>query len=55
MGLLGGKNLSMLLMAVIGFLLIGNTINFGVDAEKEIPMTKFGQNVGGPTMTFLYW
>ncbi|KAI9584216.1 thioredoxin reductase-like selenoprotein T homolog CG3887 [Glossina fuscipes] len=23
-------------------------------AEKEIPVTKFGQNVGGPTMTFLY-
>uniref|UniRef100_A0A1A9WK86 Selenoprotein T n=1 Tax=Glossina brevipalpis TaxID=37001 RepID=A0A1A9WK86_9MUSC len=25
-----------------------------VTAEKEIPATKFGQNVGGPTMTFLY-
>lgn len=24
-------------------------------AEKEIPITKFSQNVGGPTMTFLYW
>lgn len=25
-----------------------------VNAEKEIPLTKIGQNVGGPTMTFLY-
>lgn len=24
-------------------------------AEKEMPITKFGQNVAGPTMIFSYW
>ncbi|XP_053959746.1 thioredoxin reductase-like selenoprotein T homolog CG3887 [Anastrepha ludens] len=49
-----GRNLTFALCLFIGFILVGN-INFGVDAaEKEIPATKFGQNVGGPTMTFLY-
>lgn len=27
----------------------------GCVGEKEIPITRFSQNVGGPTMTFLYW
>lgn len=27
----------------------------GGAAEKEIPITKFSQNVGAPTITFLYW
>lgn len=27
----------------------------GSQADKEIPTTRFSQNVGGPTMTFLYW
>lgn len=27
----------------------------GGAAEKEIPISKFSQNVGAPTMTFLYW
>lgn len=31
------------------------TSNGAGAAEKEIPITKFSQNVGGPTMTFLYW
>jgi len=33
---------------------IGLVALSGGHAEKEIPMTKFSQNVGGPTMTFLY-
>ncbi|XP_055915975.1 thioredoxin reductase-like selenoprotein T homolog CG3887 [Eupeodes corollae] len=45
------RNVSVALFALIGFLLIGHN-NFGADAEKEIPMTKFGQN--GPTISFLY-
>lgn len=50
-----GKNITLGVCIIIGFILMGN-INSGVDgAEKEIPATKFGQNVGGPTMTFLYW
>lgn len=36
-------------------ILIGLVAFGGGNAEKEIPMTKFSQNVGGPTMTFLYW
>lgn len=47
------RNVSVVLFALIGFLLIGHN-HLGAEAEKEIPMTKFGQNVGGPTMTFLY-
>lgn len=27
----------------------------GGNVEKEIPATKFSQNVGAPSMTFLYW
>lgn len=27
----------------------------GSAAEKEIPITKFSQNVGAPKITFLYW
>lgn len=38
-------------VVVIGLL----TLSSFVSAEKEIPLTKFGQNVGAPTMTFLYW
>lgn len=53
MALYSNKYLSLTFCLVIGFILVGN--NFGADAEKEIPATKFGQNVGGPTMTFLYW
>lgn len=30
-------------------------LSTGCAAEKEIPITRFSQNVGGPTMTFLYW
>jgi len=32
----------------------GLLVSSGNSAEKEIPITKFSQNVGGPTMTFLY-
>lgn len=53
MGLLGGRNISLVFCICIAFVLIGNGLH--VDAEKEIPTTKFGQNVGGPTMTFFYW
>lgn len=31
---------------------------FAIDSgssEKDIPQSKLSQNVGGPTMTFLYW
>lgn len=52
MGLLQGSNISIAFCLCIAFVLI-SSIN--VEAEKEIPATKFGQNVGGPTMTFLYW
>lgn len=24
-------------------------------ADKDIPVSRLSQNVGGPTMTFLYW
>ncbi|KAI8125692.1 SelT-like protein [Lucilia cuprina] len=51
MGLLGGRNISLAFCICIAFVLIGS---INVEAEKEIPTTKFGQNVGGPTMTFLY-
>lgn len=42
-----------ILSITIGFLVILSW-NGGY-ADKEIPMTRFSQNVGGPTMTFLYW
>lgn len=43
-----------ILSIAIGFLVILSW-NGGY-ADKEIPMTRFSsQNVGGPTMTFLYW
>lgn len=55
MAMVIGKNITLGVCIIVGLILVGN-INFGVDAaEKEIPATKFGQNVGGPTMTFLYW
>ncbi|XP_036344257.1 thioredoxin reductase-like selenoprotein T homolog CG3887 [Rhagoletis pomonella] len=54
MAFIGNKYLTFAFCLLICFILVGN-INSGVDAaEKEIPATKFGQNVGGPTMTFLY-
>lgn len=54
MSLISARNLTLVAFLVIGFVLIGSN-GFGVDAEKEIPMTKFSQNVGGPTMSILYW
>uniref|UniRef100_A0A0K8VVA5 SelT-like protein n=1 Tax=Bactrocera latifrons TaxID=174628 RepID=A0A0K8VVA5_BACLA len=54
MAMVIGKNITLGVFIVVCLFLVGN-VNFGVDAaEKEIPATKFGQNVGGPTMTFLY-
>lgn len=47
----------MLRRAYIISILIGLVIILcwnGGDAEKEIPMTRFSQNVGAPTLTFLY-
>ena len=52
MGLLNGRSISLAFFICIAFVLIGS---INVEAEKEIPTTKFGQSVGGPTMTFLYW
>lgn len=45
--------LAILSIVIFGFILISFSTH--VEGEKEIPVTKFGQNVGGPTMTFLYW
>lgn len=52
MGFIGGRSISIAFFMCIVFVLFGS---INVEAEKEIPTTKFGQNVGGPTMTFLYW
>lgn len=41
--------------AICIFIIISLLTLEGGTAEKEIPITKFSQNVGGPTMTFLYW
>ncbi|XP_067625938.1 thioredoxin reductase-like selenoprotein T homolog CG3887 [Eurosta solidaginis] len=54
MGILGSKNITLAFCLLVSVIFVGN-INFGVDAsEKEIPATKFGQNIGAPTMTILY-
>lgn len=45
------RNVSVVLFALIGFLLIGQN-QLGADAEKEISMTKFGQHA--PTLKVLY-
>lgn len=52
MGLLKGRNISLAFCICLAFVLIGS---LNVEAEKEIPTTKFGQTVGGPTINFLYW
>lgn len=46
---------SRLILLGVFVLLLVAFVPTDVHAEKEIPVTKFGQNVGGPTMTFLYW
>jgi len=38
----------------LSIFLILITSNGAGAAEKQIPITKFSQNIGGPTMTFLY-
>ncbi|XP_055386494.1 thioredoxin reductase-like selenoprotein T homolog CG3887 [Condylostylus longicornis] len=42
-----------IILALSCLLIIGLT-DVTAEIEKEIPLTKLGQNVGGPTMTFLY-
>ncbi|KAM7354474.1 selenoprotein T [Cochliomyia hominivorax] len=51
MGLLSGRNISLAFCICLTFVLMGS---INVEAEKEIPTTKFGQTVGGPTISFLY-
>lgn len=40
---------------IFGLIFAIAILSNGCAAEKEIPITRFSQNVGGPTMTFLYW
>lgn len=35
-------------------LLLANCVSES-SAEGDVPLTKFSQNVGGPTLKFLYW
>lgn len=50
------KHFSLLTVLCVGIVLLSLAPASG-SAEKEIPITKFSQNVGGygATMTFLYW
>lgn len=46
---LNGRNVALLVLCLCA----GYALVFA-EGEKEIPVTKFGQNIA-PTMTFLYW